>query len=87
MYRVKEFFRVYWKHLVVMALLGASVIYGKQVGYQAGYQDASEEVAITTQRLLMENCLSFNADLARMGKPERMDCSLFSDLNPSTMAS
>lgn len=54
-----------------------------QMGFRDGYNTAAEEVAVATQRLLMENCLSFNTDLARMGKSERMDCSLFGELNPS----
>lgn len=83
MSRVKAFFQQYWKHLAVLVLVLLAVLYGKHTGYQAGYQDASEEVAVVTQRLLMENCLTFNMNLEDLGKPERMDCSLFSDLNPS----
>lgn len=67
-----------------MVLLSSWAAY--HLGHRDGYSKASEEVAKVTQQLLMENCLSFNNNLEMLGKPERMDCSLFSDLNPSAMS-
>lgn len=69
--------------LFVAVLLSTWI--GYQMGKRDGYSRASEEVARATQRLLMENCLDFNATLEELGKPERMNCSLFSDLNHSTL--
>jgi hypothetical protein len=69
--------------LFVVVLLATWVAY--HIGHRDGYSKASEQVAVVTQLLLMENCLAFNANLEQLGKSERMDCSLFSDLNPSAM--
>lgn len=74
------FVRKHWPLFVVVLL---SAWLSNYIGYRDGYSKASEEVAVVTQRLLMENCLTFNQNLEDLGKPERMDCSLFSDLNPS----
>lgn len=83
MKKAVEFVKRNMKSIITVIVVGLALWMWYNVGYRQGYNRASEEVAVTTQYLLMENCLSFNANLESLGKLERMDCSLFSDLNPS----
>jgi hypothetical protein len=71
------------KEFIKMLLIVGMLVFAATYSYHRGYNKASEEVAMISQALLMENCLSFNASLEQHGKPERMDCSLFSDITPS----